>query len=130
MEDGKSKGWSALMQTVADRKYDLFLAGNSLTESRSKIVDHSFPIISTSVRLAYLRDSKVTSDSSKWFISAIESFSTDSVIYFQSFLTISWIVILLMTIAIFSIYVLLQNIANKVCFFLELYIYLARQIYK
>ena len=57
MKDGKSKGWSVLMQTVVDRKNDLFLSGNSLTESRAKVVDFSFPIIPTSVRLIYLKDS-------------------------------------------------------------------------
>ena len=114
MKDGKSKGWSVLMQTVVDKKYDLFLSGNSLTESRSKVVDLSFPIIPTSVRLIYLKDSNVATDSSKWLISAIESFSTDPVVYLQSFLTISWLLIMVMTILVFLIYVLLQIISNKV----------------
>ena len=118
MKDGKSKGWSVLMQTVVDRKYDLFLSGNSLTESRSKVVDLSFPIIPTSVRLIYLKDSNVATDSSRWFISAIQSFSTDPVVYLQSFLTISWVVIIVMTILVFLIYVSLQIIANKVSMFI------------
>ena len=118
MKDGKSKGWSVLMQTVVDKKYDLFLSGNSLTESRSKVVDLSFPIIPTSVRLIYLKDSNVATDSSRWFISAIQSFSTDPVVYLQSFLTISWVVIIVMTILVFLIYVSLQIIANKVSMFI------------
>ena len=118
MKDGKSKGWSVLMQTVVDRKNDLFLSGNSLTESRAKVVDFSFPIIPTSVRLIYLKDSNVASDSSNWVISAIESFSTDPVVYLQSFVTISWVLIMVMTILVFLIYVLIQIIANKVSMFI------------
>ena len=57
MKDGKSKGWSFIMQTVVEKKHDLFLAGNSLTESRAKILDQSFPIVLTSVRLIYLKQS-------------------------------------------------------------------------
>ena len=105
------------MQTVVDRKNDVFLSGNSLTESRAKIVDFSFPIIPTSVRLIYLKDSNVATDSSKWLISAIESFSTDPVVYLHSFVTISWVVIMVMTIIVFLIFVLLQVIANKVSMF-------------
>ena len=37
MKDGKSKGWSFIMQTVVEKKHDLFLAGNSLTESRQSL---------------------------------------------------------------------------------------------
>ena len=111
---GKSKGWSVLMQTVADRKHDVLLSGNSLTESRAKLVDLSFPIIPTSVRLIYLKDSNVATDSSRWFISAFESFSTDPVVYLQSFVTISWVLIMVMTILVFLIFVLLQITANKV----------------
>ena len=116
---GKSKGWSVLMQTVVDRKHDVLLSGNSLTESRAKLVDLSFPIIPTSVRLIYLKDSNVATDSSRWFISAFESFSTDPVVYLQSFLTISWVLIMVMTILVFLIYVLLQIIANKVSMFIS-----------
>ena len=116
---GKSKGWSVLMQTVVDRKHDVLLSGNSLTESRAKLVDLSFPIIPTSVRLIYLKDSNVATDSSKWLTSAIESFSTDPVVYLQSFLTISWVLIMVMTILVFLIYVLLQIIANKVSMFIS-----------
>ena len=116
---GKSKGWSVLMQTVIDRKHDVLLSGNSLTESRAKLVDLSFPIIPTSVRLIYLKDSNVATDSSKWLTSAIESFSTDPVVYLQSFLTISWVLIMVMTILVFLIYVLLQIIANKVSMFIS-----------
>ena len=86
---------------VAAKKYDLFLAGNSLTESRAKIVDHSFPIILTSVRMIYLRHSESASDSSTW-------------VYTQSFLVISWIVIASMTLLTFVIYFFLQRLANKV----------------
>ena len=111
---GKSKGWSVLMQTVVDKENDVFLSGNSLTESRSKIVDFSFPIIATSVRLIYLKDSNVATETSKWFTSAIESFSTDPVVYLQSFVTISWVLIMVMTILVFLIFVLLQITANKV----------------
>ena len=118
MKDGKSKGWSVLMQTVVDRKNDVFLSGNSLTESRAKVVDFSFPIIPTSVRLIYLKDSNAATDSSKWFISAIQSFFIDPVVYLQSFLTISWVLIMVMTILVFLIYVLLQIIANKVTMFI------------
>ena len=118
MKDGKSKGWSVLMQTVVDRKNDVFLSGNSLTESRAKVVDFSFPIIPTSVRLIYFKDSNGATDSSKWVISAIEAFSTDPVVYLQSFVTISWVVIIVMTILVFLIYVLLQIIANKVSVFI------------
>ena len=105
------------MQTVIDRKHDVFLSGNSLTESRAKLVDLSFPIIPTSVRLIYLKDSNVATDSSRWFISAFESFSTDPVVYLQSFVTISWVLIMVMTILVFLIYVSLQFIANKVSMF-------------
>ena len=126
MKDGKSKGWSVLMQTVVDRKNDLFLSGNSLTESRAKVVDLSFPIIPTSVRLIYLKDSNVATDSSKCIIhniaeiitSAIITISTDPVVYLQSFLTISWVFIMVMTILVFFIYVTLQIIANKVSMFI------------
>ena len=106
------------MQTVVDRKNDVLLTGNSLTESRAKLVDLSFPIIPTSVRLIYLKDSNVATDSSKWLTSAFESFSTDPVVYLQSFLTISWVLIMVMTILVFVIYVLLQIIANKVSLFI------------
>ena len=85
----------------AANEYDLFLAGNSLTESRAKIVDHSFPIILTSVRMIYLRHSESASDSSTW-------------VYTQSFLVISWIVIASMTLLTFVIYFFLQRLANKV----------------
>ena len=37
MKDGKSKGWSFIMQTVVEKEHDLFLAGNSLTESRQSL---------------------------------------------------------------------------------------------
>ena len=113
MEDGRSKGWSDLIQTVADKKYDLFLAGNSLTESRAKIVDHSFPIVPTSVRLIYLRNPN-SATSGSWLTSALESFSTNSLIYVQSFLKVSWIAIIFMTVGAFVMYLILQNIAYKV----------------
>ena len=92
---------SNLYILVTAKKYDLFLAGNSLTESRAKIVDHSFPIILTSVRMIYLRHSESASDSSTW-------------VYTQSFLVISWIVIASMTLLTFVIYFFLQRLANKV----------------
>ena len=101
LEDGKKKGWDALIQTVAYKKYDLFLAGNSLTESRAKIVDHSFPIIQTSVRLIYLRHYNLAADSSRW-------------VYTQSFMPGSWIAIVLVTLGLFATYVVLQHIANQV----------------
>ena len=96
------------------KKHDLFLAGNSLTESRAKIVDHSFPIVPTSVRLIYLRNPSLASNSDSWFTSAIESFSTDSLVYVQSFLTVSWIAIIFVTVVAFSMYLILQKIANRV----------------
>ena len=51
----REDNWSGMINSVVDKKHDILLSGNSLTEYRSRIVDLSFPIVPTSIRLIYTR---------------------------------------------------------------------------
>ena len=67
------KGWSNIVQLIHEKKFELGCTGFSHTLSRSKLVDFSFPMAATSLRMFYARDPKVIN----WNL-FIYSFQTDS----------------------------------------------------
>ena len=95
----KEDNWSGMINSVVDKKHDILLSGNSLTEYRSRIVDLSFPIVPTSIRLIYTR----RMERPKWLF------------YLKSFPLESWISTICMAFITFFIYVGLQMGYEKVC---------------
>ena len=67
------KGWSNIVNLIHEKKFELGCTGFSHTLSRSKLVDFSFPMAATSLRMFYARDPKVVN----WNL-FIYSFQTDS----------------------------------------------------
>ena len=90
--------WNKMIGNVSARNYDLLLSGNSLTETRSKLVDFSFPLILTTVRLFYIK----------------ESHGTDWLVYLKSFLKDSWIGILITTLCTVLACAILNSLITKV----------------
>ena len=70
-----TKGWSNMVDKVNRKEADFACTGFSLTLKRSKLVDFSFPLASTSLRMFYARDPSAVN----WKL------------YFYSFRTDSWI---------------------------------------
>ena len=88
--------WSSMMDSVKRKEYDLVLSGNSQSFSRSKIVDFSFPLTLSTLRMIYLRDSE----------------SLNLSLYINSFQSSSWIAITTSLICLFilvSSVILLSN---------------------
>ena len=88
--------WSSMSNSVSRLEYDLVLSGNSQSFSRSKIVDFSFPLTLSTLRMIYLRDSE----------------SLNLSLYINSFQSSSWIAITTSLICLFilvSSVILLSN---------------------
>ena len=96
---GNCSKYTVMKNAVANNEYDLALTGNSLTHSRSKTFDFSYPIVPTSLRLFYVKSS---AGSSHWFV------------YFESFLFESWIGTVCTTSVAFLLYLILQFLSTKV----------------
>ena len=96
--DDVSSKWTTMINAVANKEYDLLLSGNSQTGSRAKLVDFSFAIIPTSLRIIFMKGR----DSANWLV------------YFNAFLTDSWQAMPGLILATLFLYVGLQYLAYKV----------------
>ena len=83
--------WSSMSNSVSRKEYDLVLSGNSQSFSRSKIVDFSFPMTLSTLRIIYLRDSE----------------SLNLSLYINSFQSSSWIAI---TTSLICLFVLVSSV--------------------
>ena len=87
-----------MIASLIDGKHDVLLSGNSLTYSRSKLVDFSFPFTSSTVRMIYLRNTE----------------STNWKFYIASFLPFTWISVGTSLCTLFVLFMSLLLLANGV----------------
>ena len=83
--------WSSMINSVYRNEYDLLLSGNSQSFSRAKIVDFSFPLTLSTLRMLYLRDSEALNLS----------------LYINSFHSSSWMAI---TTSLICLFILVSSV--------------------
>ena len=90
------KGWSNIVNLIHEKKFELGCTGFSHTLSRSKLVDFSFPMAATSLRMFYARDPTVIN----WSL------------YFYSFQMESWFGFILSFILSTGVFLLISYLAK------------------
>ena len=96
-----SSSWSSMVDLVGNGTYDLSLAAFILSFERSFLVDFSFPLLRTSVKIFYKR---VNSDFGE---------PLDFVTFFRPFRTDLWLAVLVYYAAIFTAFCILEAAAAK-----------------
>lgn len=94
----KSNTWNSMIETLVNGTNDLILSGNSLTYSRSSYLDFSYPFITSSVRIFYLKNAQ----------------STNWLFYAKSFLPWTWAGVLSFISIIFLLFASLLLLSNQV----------------